>query len=137
MARRPDEKNIPSRRTFLKAISWAPACFLAAPLQVLPAHRLSTNLLASACPLGDSRVTPHYPTHSPLDAVLRLVAPGTDEFPTEKYAAEIERVLDAWSAQLLASPSAWKQIAEFVDPNVEATPFVPAQEVSLRSEGGI
>src|SRR5215470_15994464 len=137
MARRLDEKHIFSRRTFLKAISWAPACFLPAPLQAVPAPRLSTNFFESAFPFGDSRVTPHYPTRSPLDAVLRLVAPGTDEFPTETYAAEIGRVLDAWSTQLLASPSAWKQIAEFVDPTVEATPFVPAQEVSLRSEGGI
>ena len=138
MARRPDEKHIPSRRTFLKTISWAPACFLAAPLQAVPApHGLNKNLFATALPFGDSRVTPHYPTNSPLDEVLRLVAPGTDEFLTEKYAAEIGRVLDTWSGQLRASSSAWKEAAEFIDPNVEANPFVAAQEVPLRSEGGI
>src|SRR5262245_39264878 len=138
MARHPDESRIPSRRTFLKAISWAPACFLTAPLQAIPFPRqLSTNPFASALLLGDSRVTPHYPTHSPLDAVLRLVTPGTDEFLTEKYAAEIGRVLDTWSARLTASPAPWKDIAELVDPNVEATSFVPAQELPSRSEGGI
>jgi tetratricopeptide (TPR) repeat protein len=138
MARHPDESHIPSRRRFLKAISWAPVYFLAAPLQAFPVpYRLNANLLVSALPLGDSRVTPHYPTTSPLDAVLRLVEPGTDEFLTEKYAAEIGSVLDTWSARLTASPSAWKVIAEFVDPKVEATPFVPAQELPLRSEGGI
>ena len=40
-------------------------------------------------PFSDLRLTPHYPEKSPLADVLRLVAPGSDEFVTEKYAFEI------------------------------------------------
>ncbi len=46
---------------------------------------------------ADVRLTPHYPTKSPLEDVLRLVAPGSDEYVTERYAFEIGAQLNQWS----------------------------------------
>ena len=54
-------------------------------------------------PFSDVRLTPHYPARSPLEDVLRLVAPGSDEYVTEKYAFEIETLLQQWSQALKTS----------------------------------
>ena len=55
--------------------------------------------------LSDVRLLPHYPAQSPLADVLRLVSPGSDEFITEKYAFEIESLLETWGLELKKSPS--------------------------------
>ena len=39
-----------------------------------------------------------------MEAVLRKVAPGSDEFITERYATQIEAIFREWSLQLLKSP---------------------------------
>ena len=39
-------------------------------------------------------LTPHYPAKSPLDDVFRLVAPGSDEFVTEKVCFEIRQRIE-------------------------------------------
>jgi Flp pilus assembly protein TadD/peroxiredoxin len=138
MARRPDENHIPSRRTFLKTMSWAPALFLPAPFQAASFRfRTNRNFQTPQFALAESRVTPHYPTNSPLDDVLRLVTPGKDEFLREKYAAEVDRLLQAWGHGLTASPPALALLATFIDPTIEATSLVRSQETSLRTGGGI
>jgi Flp pilus assembly protein TadD/peroxiredoxin len=88
-------------------------------------------------PFADYRLTPHYPAKSPLDDVLRLVAPGSDEFVTEKYAFEIARLLDDWSRGLKAAPPAVGVLAQFIDSSLEATPLLQSQETTVRSGGGI
>ena len=45
---------------------------------------------------ADIRLRPHYPARSPLAEILRLVAPGSDQYVVEKYAVEIESVLAKW-----------------------------------------
>ena len=57
-----------------------------------------------ALPLAfsDVRLTPHYPSESPLEDILRLVPPGSDEFVAEKYAFEIQAQLN--SGALLSKP---------------------------------
>ncbi len=86
---------------------------------------------------ADYRVTPHYPAKSPLDDVLRLVAPGSDEFVTERYAFEIGRLLDEWSQALKSGPPAFGKLTEFMDASVEGASFAQSEETSLRSGGGI
>jgi hypothetical protein len=39
-----------------------------------------------------------------LADILRRVAPGSDEYVTEKYASEIETILSLWSRDLVQSP---------------------------------
>src|ERR1700676_2388487 len=138
MAQYKDEKRI-SRRIFLRGMRWAPVLFVPAPLQAWP---LGLKLAAPPraippFPLADSRVTPHYPAKSPLDDVLRLVAPGADEFVTEKYAFEIGRLLNKWSQALNAAPPALHVLATFLDPSLQAAPLGSTQESSARSGGGI
>jgi tetratricopeptide (TPR) repeat protein/peroxiredoxin len=138
MARRADESpsHTLSRRAFLKSISWAPTAFLAAPFQAWPVvdflgHR------PSVFPLADSRLIPHYPSKAPLEDVLRLVTPGSDEYITEKYAFELMDILNGWSTVLRGAAPGFAQIASFLAPAIAATPLHPAQEVRLRSQSGI
>src|SRR5882762_5034079 len=133
------EKNGLSRRTFLLVMSWTPLLFVPAPLFASPFHPLSVgpHWDATALPLTDFRLTPHYPTKSPLDDLLRLVVPGGDEYVTEKYAYEIMPLLNAWSDGLKAASPALADLAKFIAPAIEATPLIPAQEIPLRSGGGI
>jgi len=138
MARYKDEKHI-SRRTFLREMRWAPVLFVPAPMRALP---FGAKLAAPArgipsFSLDDFRLTPHYPAKSPLDDVLRLVAPGTDEFVTEKYAFEIARLLNDWGQALKAVPPALSALANFLDASLEGTPLASSQENSVRTGGGI
>ena len=138
MARHKDEKHI-SRRTFLWGMRWAPVLFVPSPLRALPfgAKVAAPARTIPSFPFADIRLTPHYPAKSPLDDVLRLVAPGTDEFVNEKYAFEIARLLNDWGQALKATPPALSVLAKFLDSSVEATPIAVGDESSVRSGGGI
>src|SRR5260370_24185991 len=138
MARYKDEKYI-SRRTFLREMRWAPVLFVPAPMRALPfgAKGASPPRGIPSFSLDDFRLTPHYPAKSPLEDVLRLVAPGTDEFVTEKYAFEIARLLNDWGEALKAAPPALSALANSLDSSLEATPLASIQENSVRTGGGI
>src|ERR1700676_4150324 len=133
-------KKNASRRNFLKQMRWAPVLFLPSPIHsplIRSGLRRIAAAQASQIPFADVPFTPHYPAKSPLDDVLRLVAPGTDEYLTEKYAFEIMRLLNEWSQGLKETPPAVAVLAKFLDPSIEATPLVPAQEKTVRSGNGI
>ena len=74
----------------------------------------------STLPFSDVRLTPHYPSRSPLADVLRFVAPGSDEYITEKYAFEIESLLKQWSQALRASIRDLTPLENFLSPSIEA-----------------
>src|SRR5689334_2646425 len=107
MAKSKIEKQILSRRTFLRGMSWTPLLFVPASLFASPFRPLSTDFFSDRAPFPENfRLTPHYPAKSPLDDVLRLVTPGSDEYITEKYAYEIMPLLTAWGERLKsASPA--------------------------------
>jgi Flp pilus assembly protein TadD/peroxiredoxin len=129
-----------SRRTFLRRMRWAPVLFLPAPIHGLPIRQVlpdNPGDRTSSFPFADFRLNPRYPAKSPLDDVLRLVAPGTDEYVTEKYAFEIMRLLGEWSEGLKAAPPALAVVARFLDASIEATPLAPIEEITLRSGDGI
>jgi Flp pilus assembly protein TadD/peroxiredoxin len=135
-----DEDHIFSRRTFLGRIRWAPLLFLPSPIYASPLPSLlpaTSGDRTYTFPFADFRLTPHYPAKSPLDDVLRLVAPGTDEYLTEKYVFEIMRLLNEWSQGLKATPPALAGLAKFLDASIEAIPLVPTQEKTVRSGNGI
>jgi Flp pilus assembly protein TadD/peroxiredoxin len=138
MARHKNVKHL-SRRNFLQGMSWAPMLFVPAPLRALPfgARLAAAPRTIPFLPLSELRWTPHYPAKSPLDEVLRLVAPGTDEYITEKYAAEIERLLMTWSQALKMAPPALTVLANFLDASLEGTSLASGQETRERSGGGI
>ncbi len=97
-----DGNHNASRRTFLKRMRWAPVLFLPAPIRPLVDSALQPMAAAQVphFPFTEVPFTPHYPAKSPLDDVLRLAAPGTDEYVTEGYAFELMAVLEEWSQQL-------------------------------------
>ena len=118
---------------------WAPLVFLPAPMRAFPfgARLVAPPRAVPSFPFSDYRFTPHYPTKSALDDVLRLVIPGSDEFVTEKYAHEIALLLNDWSQALSAEPPALSIMANFLDTSLEATSLASAQERKTRSGGGI
>src|ERR1700677_681711 len=139
MSRHKNEIRFPSRRAVLKSMGLA-------PLLLRPAPFLGSSLFGPPWPLGyekaafpfsDVRLSPHYPAKSPLEDVLRLVAPGSDEYVTEKYAFEIGTLLQKWSEALRASVSDLSAVAESLDEGIEATSMVTENELTLRSGNGI
>ena len=135
MPHRPNEHQAISRRVFLEQMRWAPVLFLPAPL-MNPVFRSGLQRIAAAAasplPFADVRFTPHYPAKSPLDDILRLAAPGTDEYAVEGYASEIMALLENWSQQLRIECPGSATILAFVDRAVQATALTPSHESSLR-----
>ena len=124
-----------SRRTFLKQMRWAPVLFFPAPIhnsffrsaqQGIPAIEIPRF------PFAEVPFSPHYPSKSPLDDVLRLAAPGTDEYVTEGYAFEIMKLLDEWSRHLKANPPAAAVMNKFVASSVQSSGFHAIRESQVR-----
>src|SRR5277367_6108570 len=127
-----------SRRAVLKGMSLAPMAFRAAPLfGFLESHAAifqgRGQEQAAAFPFADVRRSPHYPAKSPLADALRLVAPGSDGYLTEKYAFEIETILKQWSQALCASARGAPASADWLGPALDATAFSRATEVAVRN----
>jgi tetratricopeptide (TPR) repeat protein len=139
MARHQTEYGYLTRRTFLRTMSLGSAVLLPAPFQRFSALHLAEVLSQSsgAFPPSNFRVTPHYPDRSPLDDVLRLVAPGLDEYVTEKYAFEMQELLSRWSNALKASPPSLLPAAEFLSSSIAACSLVPTNERMVRSDGAV
>src|SRR5271156_4979014 len=140
MSRHKNEIQFPSRRAILKSMGLAPLLLRPAPFHGYsflfgPAKGLPNR--NAGPPFSDVRLTPHYPAASPLEDVLRLVAPGSDEYVTEKYAWEIESLLKQWGQALKASVRDVSVLAKSLDLSIEASPLVPAKEITLRAGNGI
>ena len=140
MSRHKNENLLLSRRTLLKNMGLAPlllrpALFNGVAFSLDPLNTRPNQNPAFA--FADVRLTPHYPIKSPLADILRLVAPGSDEYVTEKYASEIGSLLNQWSQALKASPHELSVLANFLNPTMEGSSLVPSKESPLRSGYGI
>src|SRR5882757_8028991 len=135
MSRQKVENRVLSRRSLLKTLGLTPLILRSAPLHGFLPGFPGTSV--SGFPLSDIRLIPHYPARSPLEDVLRLVAPGSDEYVTEKYAFEIGGLLQQWSRTLEASATDFSALAELVSSSIEASPLVPESELTLRSGNGL
>ena len=97
MSRHKNENRFLSRRSLLKTMGLAPLLLRPAPFHgssflfgspmAFPASRIRFSFLRCSSDALTIR------RKSPLEDVLRLVAPGSDEYVTEKYAFEIESLL--------------------------------------------
>ncbi len=144
MSRNKNENQPLSRRALLKSMGLAPLLLRPAPF-----YGFSLLLGGPAFPpyqnppftFSDVRLTPHYPKKSPLEDVLRLVAPGSDEYVTEKYAFEIQSLFNQWSRVLKASAhdhaALAKSLEASIDSSIEASPLAIAKEITLRTGDGI
>jgi Flp pilus assembly protein TadD/peroxiredoxin len=140
MTRQKQHRHAVSRRKFLSSIGWVPTLLLPAPISVWPfrapiSPRFGNRL--SDLTFADARLNPHFPATSPLDELLRKVAPGTDEFVTEKYAAEISQLLEEWRDGLRVRPTALENVAKFSADAIAATSWEPIGEKTIRSAYGI
>jgi tetratricopeptide (TPR) repeat protein len=140
MTRRKEHWRRLSRRNFLVTIGWAPALLLPAPITTWPfREKLAPNTGEQCANLAfaDVRLKPHFPTKSPLDEVLREVAPGTDGFVTEQYVAEISQLLGEWSVDLKRGAPSLNRVAAFWADKIAASSWEPAEEKNIRSEYGV
>lgn len=134
---RNDHQLLLSRRRLIKSLGLAPVLFHSATFHASSLAFGSATSQASEFSFADIRLTPHYPSKSPLEDLLRLVAPGSDEYITERYASEIRSQLDQWSRALEASPTDLSELAKSLDPLVQASSLAHAKETTLRSGNGI
>jgi Flp pilus assembly protein TadD/peroxiredoxin len=135
MAREKYKKIYFSRREFLKTISCIPAALVPSPFalsfSVWPARQ------DRSFSLSPERLTPHYPTKSPLDDLLLQIAPGRDEYISEKYAYEIADLLQDWSRGLTSKGELIGSLRMLAHDSVMATSLVPTEVVPVRSKGPI
>jgi Flp pilus assembly protein TadD/peroxiredoxin len=106
------------------------ASFLFGPSKLFPSE-------VTGFSFADIRLIPHYPAKSPLEELLRLVAPGSDEYITEKYAFEIQAQLNRWSQTLKASVHDLSALSKLLSASLEASSLVPTGTTTLRSGNGI
>jgi len=133
-----DPSNWLSRRAFLRGMRCTPFLFLPAPLQAtLFRHSPLLPEAGSDLPAPDFRVTPHYPTKSPLDEMLRHVLPGSDGFLPEKYAFELTALLNRWSQELRSDRPSLSALANLVTPSIQGSSLAPVAEKPLRAGDGI
>ena len=100
------------------------------PLSAPPATR-PRGLDFALDPLAPaSRFLPHYPKRLPLEDVLQYLEPGHDEFVGEKYAAQVETALAAWSAALKRSDFA--VLAQSLSPEFKGSGWASHQERQIR-----
>jgi Flp pilus assembly protein TadD/peroxiredoxin len=132
-----DKDRFLSRRSLLKTMGWAPLLLRSAPLHGSAFLFGMAGKETSAFPLSDVRFVPHYPAKSPLEDVLRLVAPGSDDYVTETYAFQIWKVLQEWSKSFKTSARSFATLGNFLDPAIQASPLNSAREATIRAGDGI
>jgi Flp pilus assembly protein TadD/peroxiredoxin len=137
MPRRKDLNASLSRRAFLKRMGMTPVLLHPAPFRGLLPFGFPLSENQPHFPLADIRLKPSYPAKSPLEDVFRRVAPGSDEYVTEKYAFEIDQLLKQWSRALKTSATDLSTLTAFLDPSTQATSLASAKETPLRSDKGI
>jgi len=91
-----------SRREFLQYCQAAPIAFLPAAISPFPFAPLYSPEKSNLT--GEFHVHPRYRMPRGIEAILRKVPAGFDEFITEKYQDHIAAVFSEWSSQLLQSP---------------------------------
>lgn len=140
MGHQKKEKEKVSRRAFLGGLRYAPLIFLPAPVHSAVLRPFTTRVskeYAQALPFSEDRLTPHYPTKGPLDDVLRYVPPGSDEYVTEKYAAEIAQLLTQWAQELKSDARSSAELKRMLAPSLNAASLVPQEQTTLRADYGV
>jgi tetratricopeptide (TPR) repeat protein/peroxiredoxin len=119
-----------SRRKFLQYCQGASAAFLPAGLQVPGFFSLGAqNQLPDILQLH-----PQYRINSGMEAILKKVPAGYDEFITEKYCDEIDAVLDDWSSHLRESPLDTSALAKVLSPRFGGCSMKAAQTRPLHEK---
>ena len=140
MTQHKDEQRILSRRALLKGMGLAPLLLRPAPFYGAPLFFGSSDASSTrnpAFPLSDIRLAPRYPTKSPLADIIRFVPAGSDDYITEKYAVEIELLLEKWGDGLKAAIQDHSSLTRVLDASFEGSALGSAHETTVRSGNGI
>ena len=86
---------------------------------------------------AEMQLHPEYRAKRAIDAILRKVPAGFDDFLTEKYQDQIEAILREWSAQLLASPQQTDALKKVVAGDFSGGSFKPLAEQVLYNSAAI
>jgi tetratricopeptide (TPR) repeat protein len=120
-----------SRREFLRrscqgaSLAFLPSGF--GPALILPQPFQQTP------PAGEFQIHPQYRTPRTLDAVLRKVQAGFDDFIAEKYQDQVAAIFTRWTNQLLKSPSGISEIEAALATTLTATPPTPVDSQRTRA----
>jgi Flp pilus assembly protein TadD/peroxiredoxin len=78
---------------------------------------------------------PHYRLPSPTAGILTKISPEQDQYPSEKLAARIERILQTWSESLRRSiPDGLRTIGKVLAPNMRGSSLHAIEDRVLRSD---
>ncbi len=124
-----------SRRDFLRGLSFAPAFLRPAPLLGSFLHSRPGG--PGDYSLADVHFSPHYPEQSPLTDIFKLVPAGSDDYPLERYAVEIESILNDWGAALTRSLEGIAGLNAFVAAQIAVSGLEQAKFEPLRTGFGI
>ena len=94
---------------------------------------LCEDMAARSSGAPDFHLHPHYRSQLPLDAMLKKVAAGADDFVNEKYAEQIDAILRSWGAGLCDSPTSVDVIARCLDDSFSGMSFSGAQLKTVRA----
>lgn len=129
--------NLLSRRDFLQRTKWMAPLLVPAPLG-MGLGLVSRGTTGVAGPdFAGPRLVPHYPSPSPLDAMLGLVAPGNDAYVTEKTAAQLQAVFARWAATIKKDSIDWRSIAEDLLPGIQSNALKRLEERGRRVTGAV
>jgi Flp pilus assembly protein TadD/peroxiredoxin len=140
MPRHTRKPHLLSRRALLKGLACAPVLLRPSPLHGVSLILGVTGIHPepeSPLHFADIRLAPVYPRKSPLEDVLRLVPAGSDEYLTERYAFEIQALLEEWSRSLRVEVRDASGPAKLAAASIQFTRLHPAKEVTIRADGGL
>ncbi|MBS1804201.1 MAG: VCBS repeat-containing protein [Acidobacteria bacterium] len=135
-SRRSQTRNV-SRRSILKFLSSAPFLFRPAPIYPLYLQEASKRPHPNELSLDDIRLSPLYPADSPLSDIFRTIQPGSDDYPLERFAVEIEALLNEWGESLKRRHGDSTDPAPFLDALIDASDPANPNQTVLRSGFGI
>ena len=144
MGRRRAESLVLNRREFLRHLGFATSyvlpVLLPAPLRAAAWPNLGLRpgggYAVEEEAFADFRLTPAYPSSSPLDEMLRLAGSGTDAYVTEKYAAELHGWFEALGRLLREPARLARELAQLLDDSLQANELTFPREVRSPRSGG-
>src|SRR5579863_8488228 len=122
-----------SRRQFLKDTRLTWPLFLPAPLRCgcAPFALTGAARLLGEEAVADFRLSPDYPSRSPLEDMLRLVEAGADGYTTEVFAEELRGIFGKLGAKLRGDRLAGADFAALLNTGVESTSLRSPKETPI------
>lgn len=107
-----------------------PLAFYPAGLPFAAIHSLFARDKASAP--AELQIHPEYRAKRSIEAILRKVPSGFDEFVTEKYQDEVQAVLQEWAIELLQSPQETAALRNVMSAGFQGSSLKPERERTVR-----